>query len=72
MKTITKSYFELKEVKAKGKTFTNDKGVEVAYYEYRIYVNETDYVVVTTKDKDNVGKSLLKQLVKNGCITMVN
>lgn len=69
MKTITKQVKELKDIKAVSKTYKNDKGEEFGYYEYRVYYNDNDYVVVTASFKD--GKKELKELVSCGAIELI-
>lgn len=70
MKTITKQVKELKEIKAVSKTYINDKGIEYSYYEYRLYYNDNDYVVMSANFND--GKKQLKELVSYGAIELIN
>ena len=70
MKTITKQVKELKDIKAVSKTYTNDKGVNYAYYEYRVYYNDNDYIVMTACFTDD--KKQLKELVNCGAIELIN
>lgn len=68
MKTITKQVKELQDLNAVLKTFKNDKGEDVAYYEYRLYYNDKDYVVIAPVY--NTDKKTLKELVSCGAIKL--
>lgn len=69
MKTITKTYRELVDVVAVSKVYKNEQGVEFAYYDYYLVINDNERINISTKFQHD--KKLMKELVKNGCIKLL-
>ena len=70
-KQVTLNYNDLKDLKYVVKSFTNEKGEEVKYYEYRLYYTPKNYIRLTFGEKQKQDKHVLSTLVKYGIIEEV-